>query len=116
MHIGLAGMKLEQPSTNFTNNLLENLGIVVVKKRSWTTKPAYIFAGIMFVMVVISAIFLGNSTAVANPISTKILSISRQFFNATFVRILLIINVLLLLFVIDRKIFRPFFEKRKMSF
>ena len=57
LHIGLAGMKLEQPSTNFTNNLLENLGIVVVKKRSWTTKPAYIFAGIMFVMVVISAIF-----------------------------------------------------------
>ncbi len=120
LHSNLDGMAIEQPSAQFTENILANIQweTVIVKKKSWSSKLIYVFIGVMTSILVATIIFtlLYSSTpktTISEP--NYWLEMTTTFLTDTFTKIAILVNLVVLLVIFDRKVLKPYFLHRKMT-
>ena len=111
-HALLTDTAVEKTAINFTDKLMDKweLSQEVVMVRKSSKLPIYFLIGmsIMVVLLIISALPMINQSTVQLDLS-KPLSILQ---DKLFTRFFLIINVLVILFFIDKRILKPYFEGR----
>ena len=114
-HALLTDTAVEKTAINFTDKLIDKweLSQEVVLERKSSKLPIYFLIGmsITVVLLIISVLPLINQSTVQLDL-TKPLSILQ---DKLFTRFFLIINALVVLFFIDRKILKPYFEGRMIS-
>jgi hypothetical protein len=123
IHFDLAEMPLEKPSANFTENILAALPaekpvFVFAKKRNWSAKFMYGFFGTMIavlLMTIVIAIIYQPSNEIALGQSRQIFELFNGFMTSYFTQIAILVNLMALLVVFDRKILRPYFKHRSIT-
>lgn len=123
IHTDLAGMPLEQPSANFTNNILAALPaekpvFVLVKKKTWSTKFMYGFFGTMLgvlIATIVIAIIYQPSSETTIKLPTQVVGLFNGFMTSYFIQIAILLNLIVMLVVFDRKILRPYFNQRRIT-
>lgn len=130
LHLELSTLSIEKPSAQFTENVLsklnfefENAAVPLIKRKSWSNQLIYIFIGIIASVLAILTIGLLSDVQL-NPSTTKVpymsiindcLSSLILFLKNDFLRIAIIINLIVLLMIFDKKVLKPFFINRKIT-
>jgi hypothetical protein len=111
-HALLTDTSMEKTAINFTDKLIDKweLSQEVVMVRQSSKLPIYFLIGmsILVILLIISVLPIINQSTIQLDLS-KPLSILQ---DKLFTRFCLIINVLVALFFIDRRILKPYFDKR----
>ena len=116
LHLDLATMPMGQPSAKFTHVLLERLQVA---PKTFQTKwliigsiAAGIIAtiGFVFLGLLMPKSFVGEVTYV-----DKLSYVFNILSNQSMTFIFIAINAFLLLLIIDRKVLKPYFQKRQLS-
>jgi hypothetical protein len=111
-HALLMDMSMEKTAINFTDKLIDKweLSQEVVMVRQSSKLPIYFLIGmvIMVILLIISALPMMTASNIQIDLS-KPLSILQ---DKLFTRFFLIINALVALFFIDKRILKPYFEGR----
>ncbi len=111
-HALLTDTAVEKTAINFTDRLMDKweLSQEVVLKRKSSKLPIYFLIGmsIMVVLLIISALPMMTASTIQIDLS-KPLSILQ---DKLFTRFFLVINALVALFFIDKRILKPYFEGR----
>jgi len=123
LHLDLVGMPLEIPSVNFTENVLAAVPaaqpvLVVVRRKSWAGKLSYVFFGVVMLALLGTVTMALLSTQGIGDIGTLQLPDFegvRTFLTGDFIKILVLINLIALLIIFDRKVLRPYFSHRKVT-
>jgi hypothetical protein len=123
IHFDLAAMPLEKPSANFTTNVLvalpsEKPVFVFVKKRTWSTKFMYGFFGAMIgilLMAIGVAIFYQPSSKTTIEQPNQIFELFNGFMTSYFTQIAILLNLMGILVLFDRKVLRPYFKQRSIT-
>jgi hypothetical protein len=111
-HTLLTDTAVEKTAFNFTDNLIDkwevSQEVVLVRKSS--KLPIYFLVGmsILIVLLIISALPMMTASNIQLDLS-KPLSVLQ---DKLFTRFFLIINALVALFFIDKRILKPYFEKQ----
>ncbi len=120
LHIDLATMAIEQPSLQFTENVLANIHFEsqLVKKKSWSNQLTFISFGVMAVILlgvfIFAFIYLSSSKTVIDEPTSHWFETTNTFLTDTFVKIAVLANLIVLLVIFDRKVLKPYFNHRKM--
>ena len=123
IHLDLAGMALEKPSIDFTENVLsaipaEKAILVLARRRAWSNKLTYGFFGMMGAVVLIAisiAIFYQPSSEITVEQPNIILKGLNSFLSQHFTKIAILLNLIVMLVIFDRKILKPYFKHRKIT-
>lgn len=123
IHIDLTTMPLEKPSAYFTENVLaafpaEKPVVVFIKKKAWGGKLTYIFCGTMVAILLTAitvAIFQQPSSEMVVEQPTIISKELNSFMSKYFTNILILLNLIVMLVVFDRKVLRPYFQQRRIT-
>ena len=111
-HALLTDTAVEKTAFNFTDKLMDRweLSQEVVVERKSSKLPIYFLIGmsIMVVLLIILALPVINQSPIQLDLS-KTFSILQ---NRLFTRFFLIINALVVLFFIDRRILKPYFKRK----
>ena len=122
LHADLATMPLDKPSAKFTQNVLAaipagNPVFVFARKKEWGKKLTYIFVGAMITVLLGAAVFAllyqpSSETGVEEP---NLISESLNgFLTNYFTNIALLLNMIVMLIIFDRRILRPYFKQRSI--
>ncbi len=118
VHFDLVALPIEQPSTQFTENLLANLAYVPVKKKSWSSQLTLIFFALMSVFFVatisLALFYFSNSNSAIEIPRVNNLEIVNTFSTDILVKIFILGNLIALLAIFDKKILKPYFLNKKM--
>ena len=111
-HALLMDVSMEKTAFNFTDKLMDKWEVsqeVVIERKS-SKLPIYFLIGmsILVVLLIISALPMMTSSNIQLDLN-KPLSILQ---DKLFTRFFLVINALVALFFIDRRILKPYFQKR----
>jgi anti-sigma factor RsiW len=117
LHGQLCNLQLDAPSMRFEQNLMERLQPSVKTQRANDRVPVY-FLGLMSVL---SAILMGVMSQSSAPSTDPLLpsfevlnteGVVSWLSNPVFFYGFIIVNIGLFFIVLDKKVFKPFFEKR----
>ncbi len=117
LHDQLCSLELDAPSMRFEQNLMERLQPSVKLARSKSRLPAYFF-GFMSALAAIFYALMSNSSAPSSDLNLPSLDVLSTegviafLSNPVFFYGFILLNLCLLLTVLDKKVFKPFFEKR----
>ncbi len=120
LHSDLAGMIIEQPSAQFTENILANIQwkTAPVKKKTWSSRLAYIFAGVMasifIATIIFTLLYLPTTKGALEAPTNHWLEMTNTFLTDTFVKVAILANLVVLLVIFDRRVLKPYFSQRKM--
>ncbi|RFS13685.1 hypothetical protein [Emticicia sp. C21] len=122
IHFDLADMPLEKTSADFTANILAALPsekpvFVIAKKKKWSAKFMYGFFGTMIgvlITTILVAIFYlpSSETTIEQP--NQVVEVFNDFIRSYFTQIAILLNLMVLLALFDRKVLRPYFKQRSM--
>ncbi|MBA4852443.1 hypothetical protein [Emticicia sp. BO119] len=123
IHFELAEMPLEKPSLNFTANVLEMLSneepaFVLAKKKAWSAKWTYGFIGTMLVVLlttILVAIFYQPTVVITVEQPNEVLEFINGFMTSYFTQIAILLNLIILLVLFDRKVLQPYFKHRRIT-
>lgn len=123
IHSDLAEMPLEKPSAHFTDNILAALPaekpvLVFAKKKAWSKKWIFAFFGIILsvlLMAILTAIFYEPSAQVTVVPSNQVFELFNGFMTSYFTQIAILLNLIVILVIFDRKILKPYFNHRKIT-
>jgi hypothetical protein len=118
VHFDLVALPIEKPSAQFTENLLANIAYVPVKKKSWSSHLTWMFLTLMSVFFVVTIsltlfYFSNSNTAIEIP-RVNHLDVINSFSTDIFVKTLVLVNLIVLLAIFDKKILKPYFLNKKM--
>lgn len=118
VHFDLIALPIEQPSSQFTENLLANIAYVPVKKKSWSSQLTWIFFALMSVFFVatisITLFYFSNSNSAIEIPRVNHLEVVNTFSTDMLVKIFLLGNLIALLAIFDKKVLKPYFLNKKM--
>lgn len=130
LHLELSALKIEKPSTQFTENILSKLSfefektaVPLIKRKSWSNQLIYIFVGIIASVLAVLTIGLLSDFQL-NPSTTKVPYIRiindsllslMLFLKNDFLKIAVVINLIVLLMIFDKKVLKPYFINRKIT-
>ena len=117
LHDQLCNLDLDAPSMRFEQNLMERLQPVVKTQRKTDRLPLFFLAAMSVLAAIVMALLPKSSTPAAQPVLPAIDAISTEgviswLSNPTFFYGFILLNLILLFVVLDKKVFKPFFEKR----
>lgn len=123
IHVDLAAMPLEKPSADFTAKVLAALPaekpvFALVKKRTWSTKFMYGFFGTMIgvlIATIVTAIIYQPSAETTIEQPGQIFELFNGFMTSYFTQIAILLNLMVLLVLFDRKVLRPYFNQRRIT-
>ena len=117
LHDQLCNLELDAPSMRFEQNLMERLQPSVQTRRANDRIPLY-FLGVMSVL---SAILIGVMAKSSTPSTEPLLptldtpnteGVISWLSNPALFYGFILLNVILFFVVLDKRVFKPFFEKR----
>ena len=117
LHNQLCSLDLDAPSMRFEQNLMERLQPSVKTQRTADRIP-WLFAFTMVMLTGLVFIFMTKSSAPAeNPNLTVLDNVNTEGFTSWLSNPILfygfiVLNVVLFFVVLDKKVFKPFFEKK----
>lgn len=119
IHLDLLALPIETPSTQFTENLLVNIAYAQVKKKSWSSSQlTWIFLTIMSVFFVgtisLALYYFSNSNSAIEIPKVNNLNVINTFSTEILVKVLILVNLIVLLAIFDKKILKPYFLNKKM--
>ncbi len=123
IHFDLAEMPLEKPSANFTDNILAALPaekpvFVFVKRKTWSTKFMYGFFGAILcvlVMTILTTIFYQPSAETPVVQTNQVFEVFNSFMTSYFTQIAILLNLIAMLVLFDKKVLRPYFKQRSIT-
>ncbi len=105
LHLQLSDLTIEQPSAEFTKNVI---GQVAFKKaNNWSLKWILGLGISMIGLIIMIIAFSFNTT-----LPSEYQFITNLFLNQYFLNIILLVNGISLLLLFDKKILKPYFERR----
>jgi len=118
VHFDLADLKIEKPSPKFTENLLANIAYAPTKKKSWSSQLTWIFLTAMSVFFVVTIglalFYFSNSNSAIEIPRVNNLEVVNNFSTDLLVKLILLINLIVLLVIFDKKVLKPYFMNRKV--
>ncbi len=118
VHFDLADLKIEKPSPKFTENLLVNIAYAPTKKKSWSSQLTWIFLTAMSVFFVVTLglalFYFSNSNSAIEIPRVNNLEVVNNFSTDLLVKLILLINLIVLLVIFDKKVLKPYFMNRKV--
>ncbi len=118
VHFDLADLKIEKPSPKFTENLLANIAYAPTKKKSWSSQLTWIFLTVMSVFFVVTLglalFYFSNSNSAIEIPRVNNLEVVNNFSTDLLVKLILLINLIVLLVIFDKKVLKPYFMNRKV--
>jgi hypothetical protein len=120
LHLDLENLPIEQPSAQFTENILAQIQFEhhVVKKKSWSSQLTYIFFGVMasvsLAMIVFAFVYIFSTNTTIDAPANHWFATTNVFLTDTFVKIAIIANLIALLVIFDKKVLKPYFRRHKM--
>lgn len=118
VHFDLADLKIEKPSPKFTENLLANIAYAPTKKKSWSSQLTWIFLTTMSVFFVVTLglalFYFSNSNSAIEIPRVNNLEVVNNFSTDLLVKLILLINLIVLLVIFDKKVLKPYFMNRKV--
>ncbi len=118
VHFDLADLKIEKPSPEFTENLLANIAYAPTKKKSWSSQLTWIFLTVMSVFFVVTLglalFYFSNSNSAIEIPRVNNLEVVNNFSTDLLVKLILLINLIVLLVIFDKKVLKPYFMNRKV--
>lgn len=118
VHFDLADLKIEKTSAEFTENLLANIAYTPVKKKSWSSQLTWIFLALMSVFFVVTIgltlFYFSNSNSAIEIPKVNNLEVINNFSTEILVKVILLINLIVLLAIFDKKVLKPYFMNRKV--
>lgn len=111
-HLQLSDLGFEEPSKEFTQNIISKLNFVKVSRNAWAKKWIFAYtASILLSLGAILSLLMGANQEVS---TSWFGGISKVFLGDSFVNTIVIVNLLILLVLIDRKILKPYFKNRRL--
>ncbi len=111
-HALLMDTSMEKTAFNFTDKLIDRWEVsqqVVVVRKSYKLPIYFLVAmSVMVILLIISVLPIINQSTVQMDLSKPLRILQDKLFTQFF----LIINVLVTLFFIDKRILKPYFEKQ----
>jgi hypothetical protein len=118
INLDLLALPIEKPSIQFTENLLVNIAYAQVKKKSWSSQLTWIFLTIMSVFFVgtisLALFYFSNSNSAIEIPKVNNLNVINTFSTEILVKVLILVNLIVLLAIFDKKVLKPFFLNKKM--
>ena len=118
IHLDLLTLPIEKPSTQFTENLLVNCAFAPLKNKSWSSQLTWIFLTIMSVFFVgtisLALFYFSNSNSAIEIPKVNNLNVINTFSTEILVKVLILVNLIVLLAIFDKKVLKPFFLNKKM--
>ena len=118
INLDLLALPIETPSTQFTEILLANIDYAQVKKKSWSSQLTWIILAIMSVFFVgtisLALFYFSNSNSAIEIPKVNNLNIISTFLTEILVKVLILVNLIVLLAIFDKKVLKPFFLNKKM--
>lgn len=109
-HLQLSDLGLEQPSKEFTQNIISKLNFVKVSRNAWAKKWIFAYAAsILLSLVAILSLLMGANQEVSASVFGNF---SKVFVGESFVDTIVIANLLVFLVVFDRRVLKPYFKNR----
>lgn len=123
VHFDLADMPLEKPSANFTENVLSALPAekpvyVLARKKAWSKKWTYGFFGAILsvlLMTILTAIFYKTSAEITIVQTNQVFELFNSFMTSYFTQIAILLNLIVVLAMFDKKVLRPYFKQRSIT-
>lgn len=123
IHFDLAELPLEVTSASFTEKVLARLPeekpiMMFVKRKTWTGRLTYGFVGTIVVMFLVT-VWFAVKYQVSSVMSIEEPALIDNYLNGfqtdAFIKIAVLLNLIILLAVFDRKVLRPYFNQRKIT-
>jgi hypothetical protein len=123
IHIDLAAMPLEHTSAHFTENVLAAIPVekpilVLIKKKAWSSKLIYIFIGtlaaILLTTIIIVVFYQPSSETIVEQPNIIFEELS-SFMAQHFTKVGILLNLIVMLVIFDRKVLRPYFQQRRIT-
>lgn len=117
LHDQLCNLELDAPSMRFEQNLMERLQPSVARKRSVDRLPLFFLVFMSALVVIISALMSKTSMPASEPVLPVLESVPTEgviswLSNPAFFYGFILCNIVLFFVVLDKKVFKMFFEKR----
>ncbi len=117
LHDQLCCLDLEMPSMRFEQNLMERLQPAVKTKRSTDRLPLFFLAAMSVLAAIVLALMPQSSTPAPKTDFPLLESLNTEgvttwFSNPILFYGFLLVNALLFFVILDKKVFKPFFEKK----
>jgi hypothetical protein len=118
INLDLLALPIETPSTQFTEILLANIDYAPLKNKSWSSQHTWIILGIMSVFFVgtisLALFYFSNSNSAIEIPKVNNLNVINTFSTEILVKVLILVNLIVLLAIFDKKVLKPFFLNKKM--
>ena len=118
INLDLLALPIEKPSVQFTEILLANIDYAPLKNKSWSSQLTWIFLTIMSVFFVgtisLALFYFSNSNSAIEIPKVNNLNVINTFSTEILVKVLILVNLIVLLAIFDKKVLKPFFLNKKM--
>ena len=118
INLDLLALPIETPSTQFTEILLANIDYAPLKNKSWSSQLTWIFLTIMSVFFVgtisLALFYFSNLNSAIEIPKVNNLNVINTFSTEILVKVLILVNLIVLLAIFDKKVLKPFFLNKKM--
>ncbi len=118
VHFDLIALPIEKTSAQFTESLLANIAYTPVKKKSWSSQLTWMFLALMSVLFVgtisLTLFYFSNSNSVIEIPRVNNLEVVNNFSIDMLVKVILLVNLIVLLVIFDKKVLKPYFLNKKM--
>jgi len=118
IHLDLLALPIEKPSAQFTEILLAHIAYAPNKNKSWSSQLTWIILAIMSVFFVatisLSLFYFSNSNSAIEIPKVNNLNVINTFSTEILVKVLLLVNLIVLLAIFDKKVLKPYFLNKKM--
>jgi len=119
IHLDLLALPIEKPSAQFTEILLANIDYAPLKNKSWSSQLTWIILAIMSVFFVatisLSLFYFSNSNSAIEIPKVNNLNVINTFSTEILVKVLILVNLIVLLAIFDKKVLKPYFLNKKMQ-
>ena len=118
IHLDLLALPIENPSAQFTEILLAHIAYAPLKNKSWSSQLTWIILAIMSVFFVgtisLALFYFSNSNSTIEIPKVNNLNIINTFLTEILVKVLILVNLIVLLAIFDKKVLKPFFLNKKL--
>ncbi|MBN8578597.1 MAG: hypothetical protein J0L66_16760 [Cytophagales bacterium] len=116
----IAATKVQTPSLKFEESVMNNLqlpGQRVTRSRAWLLLAGSLVASITMLLLLSVGAFNNSTTILIDaPVSNTLITLPELSFNLNMrmiVNLIVFVNLILLFFLLDRTILKPYFNQRR---
>lgn len=119
VHFDLIDLPIEKTSAQFTEHLLATVAYAPIKKKSWSNQLTWMFLALMIIFFVgtisLMLFYFSNSNSAIEIPRVNHLEVVNNFSIDILVKLMILVNLVVLLTIFDKKVLKPYFLNKKMQ-